>query len=186
MAAIIDAVGEVRLDIEADGFISLARAICDQQISIHAAKAIWGRLVQRCEGEVSAETLSLLDEEELRACGFSARKASYLHDLATKTLDGALDFEQLARLDDEAIIEKLVCVKGIGRWTAEMFLIFALERPDVFALDDGGLRRSVCRLKGFESNAPKELIELVSEQWAPYRSCAALYLWRWMSDLPMS
>lgn len=186
MAEIIEAVGEVRLDIEADGFISLARAICDQQISMYAARAIWGRLVTRCEGLVTPEALVALDEAELRACGFSARKASYLHDLAEKSLDGTLDFEHLARLDDETIIEKLVCVKGIGRWTAEMFLIFALERPDVFALDDGGLRRSVCRLKGLESNAPKALLEAVSEQWAPYRSCAALYLWRWMSDFPMS
>lgn len=186
MAALIEALGEVRLDIEADGFISLARAICDQQISIHAAKAIWGRLVMRCEGEVTPEALAALDQDALRACGFSARKAAYLHDLAEKTLDGTLNFEQLAHLEDEEIIEKLICVKGIGRWTAEMFLIFALARPNVFALDDGGLRRSVCRLKGLESNAPKELIEAIAEDWAPYRSCAALYLWRSISDLPMS
>lgn len=186
MAMVIEAVGEVRIDIEADGFISLARAICDQQISLHAARAIWGRLVVACGGQVTAETLARLSDEQLRACGFSARKASYLRDLSAKTLDGTIDFTHLAELDDEDIIEKLVCVKGIGRWTAEMFLIFALKRPDVFALDDGGLRRAVCRLKGLESNAPKALLEAISEQWAPQRTCASLYLWRWMSGFPTS
>lgn len=186
MGNIIEEVGELRLDIEADDFISLARAICDQQISLHASRAIWGRLVVQCGGHVTAEALARLSDEQLRACGFSARKASYLQDLSAKTLDGTIDFEHLAELDDEAIIEKLMMIKGIGRWTAEMFLIFALKRPDVFALDDGGLRRAVVRLKGLESNAPKALLEAISEQWAPQRTCAALYLWRWMSGFPTS
>ena len=185
MARLVARVGEVRVDIEADGFISLARAICDQQISIHASRAIWGRFMQRCAGDVTPEAVASLEEGEMRACGFSQRKVSYLKDLAEKTVTGVLDFESMRERDDQAIIDELVQVKGIGRWTAEMYLIFALKRPDVFALDDGGLRRAVCALKGLESSAPKALIEAVSEQWAPQRTCASLYLWRSLDNTPM-
>lgn len=185
MAELIGRIGEVHVDIEADGFISLARAICDQQISIYAARAIWGRFSERCGGLVTPEAVSLLEVGEMRACGFSERKVSYIKDLAEKTVAGVLDFETMPERDDQSIIDELMQVKGIGRWTAEMFLIFALKRPDVFALDDGGLRRAVCALKGLESNAPKALIEAVSEQWAPQRTCASLYLWRSLDNTPM-
>jgi len=178
MARLIESVGEVRVDIEADGFFSLARAICDQQISMAAARSIWARFDLLCEHAVTAEVVEALDVEAMRACGFSERKALYIKDLSRCVVTGIIDFERLAALDDEEIIEQLVQVKGIGRWTAEMFLIFALARGDVFALDDGGLRRSVCALKGLESTAPKAMIDAISQDWMPYRTCASLYLWR--------
>jgi len=178
MRGLIEEVGEVVVDIEGDGFISLARASCDQQISIHASRAIWGRLEQLCGGAVTSETILVHDIEELRGVGLSRAKASYLTDLAHKINDGHIDFEELALLEDEEIIEHLIQVKGIGRWTAQMHLIFSQGRLDVFAPADGGLRRSVCALKGLPADAPVELVEAIAEDWAPYRTVASLYLWR--------
>lgn len=178
MQSLIQAVGEVTVDIEANAFMSLARAIVDQQISISAARAIWGRLEVLCGGVVTPEVVLSFEIEELREVGLSRGKSSYIQDLSRHVVQGLLDFEAFEQLDDETVIESLVHVKGIGRWTAQMYLIFALKRLDVFALDDGGLRRSVCALKGLPFDAPKELIEALSDEWAPYRTVASLYLWR--------
>lgn len=175
-------ISEVTVDIEGDGFIALARAIVDQQISIHAARAIWGRLLNACGGAVTADAIRVLEIGEMRAVGLSERKASYLHDLSAKVLSGDIDFESLVDLPDEDIIEKLVTVKGIGRWTAEMYLIFSLKRLDVFALDDGGLRRAVAAFKALPTDVPRVVIEDFASVWSPYRSVAALFLWRWVSE----
>ena len=188
MRALIEEVGEVVVDIEGDGFLSLARAICDQQISLPAARAIWGRLEKLCaaggpvastsSSSITPENILSHDIEALRGVGLSRSKATYLHDLARHCALGIINFEALAQLDDEAIIEELMQVKGIGRWTAQMHLIFSLARLDVFAPADGGLRRSVCALKGLPADAPVELIEAIAQDWAPYRTVASLYLWR--------
>jgi DNA-3-methyladenine glycosylase II len=203
LAHLIEEVGEVVVDIEGDGFVSLARAICDQQISIHAARAIWGRLEVLCgslgiaapprrcgksglpvaggtstSSAITAEEIAALDIEQLRSVGLSRAKASYLHDLSAHVIDGRIDFEALALLDDEAIIAELMHIKGVGRWTAQMHLVFALGRLDVFTPADGGLRRSVALLKGLPTDAPPQLIEALAEEWAPYRTVASLYLWR--------
>lgn len=181
MAALIERVGEVFVDIELDGFISLARAIVDQQISLAAARTIWGRFEQMVtagERPVYPEAVLGYDVEDLRSCGLSRSKAGYIIDLATRVADGSLDFEALVHLDDDAVIAKLTEVRGVGRWTAEMFLIFSLQRPDVFAVDDGGLRRAVAQLKGLDGDVPPALIGAIAEEWAPYRTCASLYLWR--------
>ena len=178
LRALIEQVGEVSADIDRDGYLSLARAICDQQISGTVATAIWGRFEALCGGEVSAQAVAGLDEEALRSVGFSRMKARYQKDLARHVTEGLLDFDELAGLDDETVIERLITVKGIGRWTAQMYLIFSLGREDVFASADGGLRRSVALLKGIEPDAPAPLIEAIAEDWAPYRTIASLYLWR--------
>lgn len=178
---IFDLVEDVSVDIELDGFIALARAIVDQQISIHAARAIWGRLVEACKGRVSAESLDSLSLDELRAIGVSARKASYLQDLAAQVQSGALNFDALQLLSDEDVIAELIKVRGIGRWTAEMYLIFSLKRLDVFALDDGGLRRAVAAFKGVPSDVPAHIIDDFAGVWSPYRTVAALFLWKWIS-----
>lgn len=178
MRRLIEAVGEVEVDIEGEGFLSLARAIVDQQISIHAARAIWGRLEVLCDGLVTPEHLLSRSVDELREVGLSRSKATYLQDLARHDAERIIDFNALSELDDEEIITTLIQVKGVGRWTAQMHLIFALKRLDVFAVDDGGLRRSICALKGLESNVPKELIEDLAHDWKPYRTVASLYLWR--------
>ena len=179
---IIETLKHVSIDIEGDGFIALARAIIDQQISAHAAFAIWGRLVELCGGHINAETISALDLEEMRAVGVSSRKASYIKDLAAHVMDGSVDFEKLEQMSDEEIISTLTQIKGIGRWTAQMFLVFSLKRPDVFAVDDGGQRRAVIALKGLPPEVPKAVIEDIAAQWAPYRTCASLFLWEWINS----
>lgn len=171
----------VSVDIEVDGFIALARAIVDQQISIHAARAIWGRLLEACEGSVTPQSLDRLSEDDLRSIGVSYRKASYLKDLSAQVLSGAIDFDELENMSDEEVINTLIKVRGIGRWTAEMYLIFSLKRLDVFALDDGGLRRAVSTFKDLPSDLPKAVIEDISSLWSPYRSAAALFLWKWIN-----
>ena len=178
MRALIEQIGEVSVDIDGDGYVALARAICDQQISGAVATAIWNRFEALCGGAVSADVVTKLGEDALRSVGFSRMKARYQLDLARHVVDGLLDFDELATLDDEAVIERLTTVKGIGRWTAQMYLIFSLEREDVFATADGGLRRSVALLKGVPVDAPAALIEALAEDWAPYRTVASLYLWR--------
>lgn len=182
MAGLIARVGEVAVDIELDGFVSLARAIVDQQISLAAARTIWGRFSElatgSADGLVTPQAVLAHDVEALRTCGLSRSKASYILDLAAHVERGALDFAALAAMPDDEVIASLTRVRGVGRWTAEMFLIFSLERPDVFALDDGGLRRAVCGLKGLDTDAPRVVIEDIAEAWAPYRTCASLYLWR--------
>lgn len=178
MRALIEQVREVHVEIDGDGFLSLARAIVDQQISMAAARTIWGRFEALCDGEITPEKTIEADTQAMRACGLSGRKTEYLKDLSAHILSGAIDFDRLGEQSDEEIIAELIAVRGIGRWTAEMFLIFSLGRDDVFALDDGGLRRAVCQLKGLPLDVPKQAIEAVSEVWAPYRTAASLFLWR--------
>jgi len=143
MDALIREVGMAHIDTDGDGFRALARAIIDQQISVHAARSIWLRFEDYCGGEVTTQTVLAADIEDMRSCGLSRTKAAALQDLARHVAEGHIDFDELATLDDEAIIEVLTQVRGIGRWTAQMYLIFSLGRPDVFAIADGGLRRAV-------------------------------------------
>jgi DNA-3-methyladenine glycosylase II len=182
MAALIAEVGEVFLDIDGDDFLALARAIVDQQLSSTAAAAIWKRFESLCGGRVTPAAILCHDEDQLRSVGLSYAKARSLRDLAQRTSDGSVDFEHLADLDDEEIIQILTRIRGIGRWTAQMFLIFSLGRPDVFATADGGLRRAVAQLKNLPADAPPELFEALAEDWAPYRTAASLYLWKALNN----
>ncbi|MES0873770.1 DNA-3-methyladenine glycosylase family protein [Sinimarinibacterium thermocellulolyticum] len=161
-------------------FQVLCASIISQQISSRAADTIQARIVAAFgeRGRISAERLATAQIGALRACGLSQSKAKWLQFLGAQTASGALDFARLKRLDDEAAIELLDALPGIGRWTAEMFLIFALHRLDLFAMDDVGLRRGVDQLYGKGRKLSDRRTLSITRQWAPYRSVASWYLWR--------
>jgi DNA-3-methyladenine glycosylase II len=160
-----------------DAFSTLARAIVGQQISVKAAQSVWQRLLAEMV-EMTPANLAAADAPRLRTCGLSGQKAGYLLDLAQRFASGALDPARWAVLDDEALITELTQVKGIGRWTAEMFLIFYMARPDVLPVDDVGLQRAM----SLHYNAGRPLSKLkmarIGKAWAPWRSVATWYLWR--------
>jgi DNA-3-methyladenine glycosylase II len=160
-------------------FGTLVRAITFQQLAGPAARAIHGRLVAALHGDVSPEPLLALPEEALRAAGLSGAKAASLRDLSAKVLDGTvvLDPRRLARLADEEIVARLSSVRGIGRWSAEMFLMFQLRRLDVWPVGDLGVRRGFGLAWGIPMPTPKQLEEL-GEPYHPYRSVVAWYCWR--------
>ncbi len=175
MAALVDAVGTVDVGLTPDRFTSLARAIVGQQLSTKAASTIWSRFAAL--GPVAPEAVLGLGDAELRGAGLSGGKVSYLRDLAQRIVTGDLDLDALDELDDDEVICEVTRVKGIGRWTGEMFLIFSLGRPDVLALDDAGLLRSAGWV--LELGRPATAAELAAagEAWRPLRTTASLYLW---------
>jgi len=188
MKKLIPQFGEARLQSRGDAFSTLARSIVGQQISVKAAQAVWDRFAGAVGGPSSrlmpAAVLSL-DTPTLRGAGLSARKAEYLGDLARHFESGAVHVLQWQQMDDEAIIDELVAIRGIGRWTAEMFLIFHLMRPNVLPLDDLGLIKGISQ--GYFSGEPVSRAEAreVGEAWAPYRSVATWYIWRSLDPLPV-
>lgn len=184
MKKLIPRFGEARLTSRGDAFTTLARSIVGQQISVKAADAVWGRFSAQV-GEMSPERVLGLGEAGLAGCGLSKRKMEYLCDLAAHFASGSLDSDAWARLDDDAVIAELTAVRGIGRWTAEMFLIFNQMRPDVFPLDDIGLQRAVFeRYFSGERQSRRTLAEF-GERWRPWRSVATWYLWRSLDPLPV-
>ncbi len=189
MKKLIPQFGEGRLQNRGDAFTTLARAIVGQQISVQAAQAVWQRFVLAVSGTsarlLPADVLKL-DSVALRGAGLSARKAEYLGDLARHFASGEVHVAQWQQMDDEAIIDELVAIRGIGRWTAEMFLIFHLMRPNVMPLDDVGLIKGIS-LKYF-SGEPVSRAEAreVGEAWAPFRSVATWYIWRSLDPLPVA
>ena len=192
LARLIAAVGEPRLTLGelTSPCAALGRSILYQQLHGKAAATIHGRLLAKLPGgTLTAPGLLALPEEELRACGVSANKALALRDLAQKTLDGVVpETAALLQLDDEEIVARLTQVRGIGRWTVEMLLIFYLGRPDVLPLDDYGVRKGYARAfakRGQDPDAMPSKAELAAhgERWRPYRSLASWYLWR-ATELP--
>ena len=165
-------------------FLTLARAICGQQISVKAAQSVWDRLVT-CVGEMTPESVLLKPRPQLRACGLSDRKTEYIADLAQHFADGRIHVHRWPQMSDEEIIAELVEVRGIGRWTAEMFLIFNLLRPDVFPLDDLGLQKGIRHnyFKGRKVSLGR--MRKLGESWRPWRSVATWYLWRSLDPLPV-
>ena len=167
-----------------DAFSTLARSIVGQQISVKAAQSVWDKLSGRL-GTVTPESLARFRRPTLRSCGLSGQKAGYLKDLAGKFLDGTLDLRNWIELDDEALIGELTQVKGIGRWTAEMFLMFHLARPDVLPLADLGLQRAM-RLHYNRGRALSDArMRKIGATWAPWRSVATWYLWRSLDPIPV-
>ena len=163
-----------------DHLTALIGAIVSQQLSTKAAATIFGRLVALFPDQVipGAAELAALDDRTLRGVGLSGQKVSYLRDLCARLGDGRLVLDELDALGDEAVIERLVAVKGFGRWTAEMFLMFRLHRPDVLPVGDLGIVNAVQRLYGLRKRPdPKRLMKL-GESWRPYRSVACWYLWQ--------
>jgi len=179
MRKVIDAVGPFNVRPTRNRFSVLVRAIISQQISGAAARNIRGRLNDLLEPDgLNPEKLDRLDQSDLRAVGLSRQKATYLHDLADKTLNGTLRLDRIGRLPDENVIEMLTQVKGIGRWTAEMFLIFSLGRLDVLPVDDLGVRSAIKNLYGLKELPNKMTCVEVAAPWRPYASIGSWYCWR--------
>lgn len=174
-------VGPCDLRPRKDRFGVLVRAIVGQQISGKAADSIAARLLEKTGEPYQHEAILALADEELRSCGLSPQKVRYVRGLAEHVRDGKVRLDRLHRMDDEAIIESLTQVPGIGRWTAEMFLIFCLNRPDVLPVADLGIRTGLQKHHGLDDlPAPRQCVEL-AEPWRPYRSVAMWYLWRSLS-----
>ena len=167
-----------------DAFTTLARSIVGQQISVKAAQSVWDRLTAHVD-EVSPASVRRARIPTLRRSGLSGQKAAYLKDLASKFLDGTLDATRWHALDDEPLIAELTRVKGIGRWTAEMFLMFHLVRPDVLPLADLGLQRAM-RLHYNRGRVLSDArMRRIGAVWAPWRSVATWYLWRSLDPIPV-
>jgi DNA-3-methyladenine glycosylase II len=179
MAAVVEQAGPCRIPRRnLTAFEALARSIVFQQLAGKAAATIHGRFRALVDGPLTPEAVLALPDDALRGAGLSAAKAASIRDLAAKVAGGEVPLDRLGRLDDEAIIEELVRVRGIGRWTAEMFLIFQLRRLDVWPVDDLGVRNGFALLYRLpERPSPKELMEL-GDRFRPYRSVAAWYCWR--------
>jgi DNA-3-methyladenine glycosylase II len=180
--------GEARLKSRGDAFTTLARSIVGQQISVKAAQSVWDRFVVTAGGpatHLSPASVLALAAAQMREAGLSARKCEYLLDLARHFGEGRVHVDQWQAMDDEAIITELVDIRGIGRWTAEMFLIFHLMRPNVMPLDDLGLIKGISL--NYFSGEPVSRAEAreVGEGWAPFRSVATWYIWRSLDPLPV-
>jgi len=168
-------------------FAGLARAVIGQQLGVAAAAAIWRRFRELFpHGNVLPEHIVAWGPDALRAAGLSAAKARCISELACAVREGRLDLEQLDRLVDEDVIVMLTGIKGIGRWTAEMFLIFSLGRLDVLAVGDVGLRRAIQRAYGLAASPSPEEMRAIAAPWHPYASVACWYLWRSLDALPAS
>jgi DNA-3-methyladenine glycosylase II len=161
-----------------DHFSALIRAITGQQLSTKAAATIFTRLAALMPGGVTPEALSLLTDEQMRAVGMSRQKITYFRDLCEKALGGVVPLEALDSMSDEDVILSLTKVKGIGRWSAEMFLMFRLHRPDVLPVDDLGIVNAVKNVYRLRKRPTADRIRKIGEAWRPYRSVASWYLWR--------
>lgn len=184
MAELIARYPGLTLTSRGDVFHTLARSIVGQQISVKAADSVWGRLGKTL-GEVESPLVLAASVETLRSCGLSARKVEYLSDLAGHHQAGKLDPQAWQSWEDEAIIAELCTIRGIGRWTAEMFLIFYLLRPDVLPLDDIGLIRAIAEYYHAGERLPRKTLQHIAEPWRPWRSVATWYLWRSLDPLPV-
>jgi DNA-3-methyladenine glycosylase II len=198
LGRIITGFGDAALGSRGDPFTTLARSIVGQQISVKAAQSVWNRFVSATvtselvagpqaeipQRIVPADVVAM-SQEQLRACGLSLRKAEYLGDLAQRFVQGELLPERWPAMDDEAVIAELIRVRGVGRWTAEMFLIFNLMRPDVLPLDDIGLLRAM-GLHWFQGATPSRAqARDLAQRWSPWRTAATWYLWRSLDPVPV-
>jgi DNA-3-methyladenine glycosylase II len=184
MAGLVKRYQGMSLVSRGDAFGTLARSIVGQQISVKAADAVWGRF-SAVVGSVSPDAVLAVGGEGLAGCGLSARKIEYVVDLASHFAEGRIDAKSWAAMDDEAVIAALTDVRGIGRWTAEMFLIFNLMRPDVFPLDDLGLQKAVFLHYFNGEKQPRRTLAEAGERWRPWRSVATWYLWRSLDPVPV-
>jgi len=194
MAALIERVGEIDLatrlqrrkeERPADAYGALLRAIVGQQLSTKAARTIYLRVLDLFGGSTpSPEQLLEAGEDELRTCGLSGRKTEYVRDLAAHVLSGELELDRLQELGDEEVIEEIVAVRGLGRWTAEMFLLFHLQRPDVLSGGDLGIRKAIQIEYGLEEMPTPTRVLEIGEPWRPHRSLASLYLWESLAAVP--
>jgi DNA-3-methyladenine glycosylase II len=166
-----------------DYFASLCRAIIGQQVSVAAAAAIYSRFESATA--LDPTTVQALSEVDAKTIGLSRMKASYLHDLAAHFDTSPTVYDHLDKLSDDDVIRELVAIKGVGIWTAQMFLMFTLGRPDVFAPADVGLQRAIVKLYGLPSTPPAEELEHLAERWRPYRTVASWHLWESLHNDPL-
>jgi DNA-3-methyladenine glycosylase II len=165
-----------------DHFSALVRAITGQQLSTKAASTIYGRLIALMPDGVTPGALSTLTDQQMRAVGMSRQKVAYFRDLCDKALSGAVALDSLDSMTDDEVIAALTQVKGIGRWSAEMFLMFRLHRPDVLPVDDLGIVNAVKNVYGLRKRPTADRIRKIGEAWRPYRSVASWYLWRTLDN----
>ena len=182
-----DGLGDPRAGRPHDHYGALVRSIVGQQLSTKAARAIYGRLTDRFGGRTPTPAELLADDpDELRtAAGLSHAKVQYLRSLAEHVLDGSLELDRLQELGDDAVIAELTAVKGIGEWSSHMFLMFHLQRPDVLAVGDLGIRRAVMVRYGLEELPSPAALYEIAEPWRPYRTLACRYLWRSLDAVPV-
>jgi DNA-3-methyladenine glycosylase II len=185
LAALIAQHKAMQVGSRGDAFQTLARAIVGQQISVKAAQSVWARFIAAV-GTMAPANVAGADAAMLRAAGLSARKAEYVQDLARRFQDGSIEAARWLELEDELIVEQLVAVRGIGRWTAEMYLIFNLARPDVLPLSDLGLQRALSVNYNRGRPLAARRIGTITRPWAPWRSVATWYMWRSLEALPVA
>ena len=185
MRRLIPQFGDVCLESRGDAFVTLARSIVGQHISVKAAQSVWDRFAALSKSLTPANVLKL-KVDDMRASGLSARKVEYLVDLALHFSNGTVHTRQWADMDDEAIIDELVAIRGIGRWTAEMFLIFYLLRPNVLPLDDVGLINGISHNYFSGEAVSRSDAREVASAWAPYCSVATWYIWRSLDPQPVA
>ena len=165
-------------------FTTLVRSIVGQQISVKAAESVWQKMISAFP-ELTPRHIASAEQDLLRTSGLSARKITYLQDLSRHFMEGTLNETQWMEMDDEALIAQLIKIRGIGRWTAEMFLIFHLQRPDVLPLDDIGLQRAISLHYNANQPVNKKMMLELAKPWQPWRSVATWYLWRSLDPLPV-
>jgi DNA-3-methyladenine glycosylase II len=187
LANVIRDVGPFALKTEPGGYDVLVRSILSQQISTAAARTIRTRLQELLPSQkIAAKAIDALSNEQLQSVGISRQKQSYLRDLTRCTLDGTINFRTIVSQPDEDVIETLTQVKGIGRWTAQMYLMFSLGRLDVFAVGDLGIRNAMKSLYGLNEKPTIAELENIARTWAPHRSIASWYLWRALDQKAIS
>ena len=169
---------------KSDPFYTLARSIVGQQISVKAAQAVWDKIENKAKS-IEPNHISKMHFMSLKSCGLSRQKINYLKSLSSAFIQNRISPEKWKEYSDEDIINELVLIKGIGRWTAEMYLIFNLCRPDVFPVDDIGLLRGICKCYNLKYPIKKEAAIKLSENWKPYRSVATWYFWRSLDPIPV-
>lgn len=184
MKRLIPQLGDTCLQTRGDAFVTLARSIVGQQISVKAAQAVWDRFSVLPQ-QITPGNVLKLKVDDMRAAGLSVRKVEYLVDLSLHFDNGALHVKAWETMDDEAIIDELVAIRGIGRWTAEMFLIFHLMRPNVLPLDDVGLIKGISQSYFSGEVVSRSDAREVAAAWAPYRTVATWYIWRSLDPLPV-
>lgn len=179
LAGVVRSVGPFTLKPDPGGYEILVRSILSQQISVAAARTIRGRLQALLPaGKLTAKNIDALSDHELQSVGVSRQKQTYLRHLTSCTLDGTINFRRIAKASDEDAVTELLEVKGIGHWTAQMFLMFSLGRIDVFAPDDLGLRNAIQKLYELPEKPSRSELEQHADKWRPYRTIASWYLWR--------
>jgi len=175
MAKAINKIGFIKRETTPNLFVALIKSIVSQQISTKAAETVWGRLLKTL-GKINPKNLALSNIEKIQSCGLSFRKTSYMKEIAAKILNNQFDLSKLTNLSDEEVIIQLSSLKGIGKWTAEMIMIFSMERLNIISWDDLAIRRGLMILYNLD-NLSKEEFNMYQLRYSPYASVASLYLW---------